>query len=90
VNALKVLINFISTYSDFSGVEAHYSQYTSKYYCSVPFEIKDGCVLKGVCCHADTIEESAEDIINQINGKLLVFNASTSDRKEVFFYKDET
>jgi len=71
------------------GATINYSTYSKKYYLHIPCEIKDGIVLRGVVEHRDTIEEAAEAIIEAIEGKLLVFNASSESRKEVFFTRGD-
>ena len=90
MSALKTLVDFVCKYAGSRSVEIHYSDITQKYYCSVPFEIKEGCCLRGVCCHADNIEKSAEETLRDIKGKLLVFNAMTESRKEVYFHVEES
>jgi hypothetical protein len=56
-----------------------------QYQCYLEYvEIKDDAVLVGVRGRGSTQEDAIEDYMSQIKGKLLVYNAMRSDRKEVF------
>ena len=46
-------------------------------------EIKDGSFLVGIFGTGYTFYEAVDDYFNNINGKTLVFNACSSNRKEI-------
>jgi len=85
--ALKTLID-LSHKGCGGGIELRYSDITGQYYISVPFERKEGICLVGLNHHADTIEESAVGILEQMKGQLLVFNAHSESRKEIYYYSE--
>jgi len=86
MGALETLVDLVNSYADSQGVKMCFCEVEKKYFCSVPFIIKSGNLLKGICYCADTIEKSAEGILKEINGKLLIFNEMSENRKEIFFY----
>ena len=63
----------------------NYSTTSKQFYLSTPIEVKDGICLKSDPCHENTIEAACLSYLQSITGKLLVFNASNENRKEVFF-----
>lgn len=47
--------------------------------------VKDGCLLVGEFGRGDTVEEAAADYIEKLQGKTIVVNPSSKNRREILF-----
>jgi len=86
-NVLRVLTELAKNNHASLGVCIRYSTVSGKFYFDAGCEIKEGVTLRPPGCnHQNTIEQAAEAIMQELQGKQLVFNAGDDEkRREVFF-----
>jgi hypothetical protein len=52
---------------------------------SISVEIKDGGILISVCGRGDTPDKAVENMLSKVCDKILVTDAYTINRREIFF-----
>ena len=57
----------------------------SKWVASVKAEIKNGGILESIVGWGDTPDKAVEDMLSHVSGKLLVTDAFSPTRREIYF-----